>query len=87
MSLALEYRRCATRYFAARAVSATRTGARLAGALAGNVAPLRLVEQADPAPPDESWTRVEPVLSGICGSDLGLLTSQLIKCAAGDFLI
>jgi threonine dehydrogenase-like Zn-dependent dehydrogenase len=76
MSLALEYRRCATRYFAARAVSATRTGARLAGALAGNVAPLRLVEQADPAPPDESWTRVEPVLSGICGSDLGLLTGR-----------
>ena len=76
MSLALEYRRCATRYFAARAVSATRTGARLAGALAGNVAPLRLVEQVDPAPPDESWTRVEPVLSGICGSDLGLLTGR-----------
>ncbi|HEX6401653.1 MAG TPA: zinc-binding dehydrogenase [Pseudonocardiaceae bacterium] len=76
MSLALEYRRCATRYFAARTVSATRPGARLAGALAGNVAPLRLVEQADPAPPDESWTRVEPALSGICGSDLGLLTGR-----------
>ena len=30
MSLALEYRRCATRYFAARTVSATRPGARLA---------------------------------------------------------
>jgi threonine dehydrogenase-like Zn-dependent dehydrogenase len=76
MSLALEYRRCATRYFAARAISVTRTGARLAGALAGNVAPLRLVEQVDPTPPDESWTRVEPVLSGICGSDLGLLTGR-----------
>ncbi|MCA1820857.1 MAG: zinc-binding dehydrogenase [Pseudonocardia sp.] len=76
MSLALEYRRCATRYFAARAVSATRTGARLAGALAGNVAPLRLVEQVDPTPPDESWSRVEPALSGICGSDLGLLTGR-----------
>ena len=76
MSLALEYRRCATRYFAARTISATRPGARLAGALAGNVAPLRLIEQADPAPPDESWTRVEPALSGICGSDLGLLTGR-----------
>ncbi|MBV8996232.1 MAG: zinc-binding dehydrogenase [Pseudonocardiales bacterium] len=76
MNLALEYHRCPTRYFAARAVSATRTGARLAGALAGNVAPLRLVEQADPALPDESWTRVEPALSGICGSDLGLLTGR-----------
>ena len=76
MNLALEYHRCATRYFAARAVSATRTGARLAGALAGNVAPLRLIEQADPVPPDESWARVEPGLSGICGSDLGLLTGR-----------
>ncbi|HXT43609.1 MAG TPA: zinc-binding dehydrogenase [Pseudonocardiaceae bacterium] len=76
MNLALEYHRCPTRYFAARAVSTTRTGARLAGALAGNVAPLRLVEQADPAPPDDSWTRVEPALSGICGSDLGLLTGR-----------
>jgi threonine dehydrogenase-like Zn-dependent dehydrogenase len=76
MSLALEYRRCATRYLAARAVSYTRTGARLAGALAGNVAPLRLVEQVDPTPPDESWSRVEPALSGICGSDLGLLTGR-----------
>lgn len=76
MNLALEYHRCATRYFAARAVSGTRAGGRLAGVLAGNVAPLRLVEQADPAPPDESWTRVEPILSGICGSDLGLLTGR-----------
>lgn len=76
MNLALEYHRCATRYFAARAVSATRPGARLAGTLAGNVAPLRLVEQPDPAPPDESWTRVEPVLAGICGSDLSLLTGR-----------
>ncbi|HKS51162.1 MAG TPA: zinc-binding dehydrogenase [Pseudonocardiaceae bacterium] len=76
MNLALEYHRCAPRYFAARAVSATRAGGRLAGALAGNVAPLRLVERADPVPPNESWTRVEPVLSGICGSDLGLLTGR-----------
>ncbi|MGH3720823.1 MAG: zinc-dependent alcohol dehydrogenase [Pseudonocardiaceae bacterium] len=76
MSLALQYHRSAGRYFAARAVSASRAGGRLAGALAGNVAPLRLVEQADPVPSDESWIRVEPVLSGICGSDLGLLTGR-----------
>jgi len=76
VSLALQYHRCAGRYFAARAVSATRAGGRLAGTLANTVAPLRLVEQADPAPPDESWTRLEPVLSGICGSDLGLLTGR-----------
>lgn len=76
MNLALEYHRSATRYFTARAVSATRTGGQLGGAVAGKVAPLRLVEQADRVPPDESWTRVEPVLSGICGSDLGLLTGR-----------
>lgn len=76
MNLALEYHRSAGRYFAARAVSGTRTGARLAGALANTVAPLRLVEQADPVPADESWARVEPALSGICGSDLGLLTGR-----------
>ncbi len=76
MNLALEYHRSAGRYFAARAVSSTRTGGRLAGALASNMAPLRLVEKIDPVPGDESWTRVEPVLSGICGSDLGLLTGR-----------
>ena len=76
MSLALQYHRSAGRYFAARAVSGTRAGGRLAGALASNVAPLRLVEQADPVPIDDSWSRIEPVLSGICGSDLGLLTGR-----------
>jgi threonine dehydrogenase-like Zn-dependent dehydrogenase len=76
MNRALEYHRSAGRYLAARAVSATRAGGRLAGALAGNVAPLRLVDRSDPRPPGESWTRVEPVLSGICGSDLGLLTGR-----------
>lgn len=76
MSLALQYHRSAGRYFAARAVSATRAGGRLAGALAGNVAPLRLVDQTDLRPAGESWCRVEPVLSGICGSDLGLLTGR-----------
>lgn len=76
MNLAVEYHRSAGRFFAARAISGTRAGGRLAGALANTVAPLRLAEQADPVPVDESWTRVEPVLSGICGSDLGLLTGR-----------
>jgi threonine dehydrogenase-like Zn-dependent dehydrogenase len=76
MNLALEYHHSAGRYFAARAISSTRTGGRLAGVLAGNIAPLRLVEQTDPVPSDESWTRIEPVLSGICGSDLSLLTGR-----------
>ncbi|HZA18540.1 MAG TPA: zinc-binding dehydrogenase [Pseudonocardiaceae bacterium] len=76
MNLTLQYHRSAGRYFAARAVSGTRAGSRLAGALAGNMAPLRLVEQPDPDLPSESWSRIEPVLSGICGSDLSLLTGR-----------
>ena len=76
MNLTLQYHRSAGRYFAARAVSSTRAGSRLAGAVAANMAPLRLVEQVDPVPPGASWSRVEPVLSGICGSDLGLLTGR-----------
>lgn len=76
MSLALQYHRSVGRYVAARAVSASRVGGRLAGALAGNVAPLRLVDQDDPRPDGDAWCRVEPVLSGICGSDLGLLTGR-----------
>jgi threonine dehydrogenase-like Zn-dependent dehydrogenase len=76
MNRALQYHRSGGRYLAARAVSGTRAGGRLAGALAGNVAPLRLVDQSDPRPPGDAWTRVEPALSGICGSDLGLLTGR-----------
>ena len=76
MNLTLQYHRSAGRYFAARAVSGTRAGSRLAGVLAGNMAPLRLVEQPDPDLPSESWSRIEPVLSGICGSDLSLLTGR-----------
>ncbi|MGH3794402.1 MAG: zinc-dependent alcohol dehydrogenase [Pseudonocardiaceae bacterium] len=76
MSLALQYHRSAGRYLAARAVSSTRAGGRFAGALAGNVAPLRLVDQTDPRPGGQAWVRVDPVLSGICGSDLGLLTGR-----------
>jgi threonine dehydrogenase-like Zn-dependent dehydrogenase len=76
VNLTLQYHRSAGRYFAARAVSGTRAGSRLAGALAGNMAPLRLVEQPDPDLPSESWSRIEPVLSGICGSDLSLLTGR-----------
>jgi threonine dehydrogenase-like Zn-dependent dehydrogenase len=44
--------------------------------VAGNMSPLRLVNLPAPDVPDEGWTRVAPILSGICGSDLGLLTGQ-----------
>jgi threonine dehydrogenase-like Zn-dependent dehydrogenase len=76
MILALEYQRSPARYLAARAVTSTGPGSRLAGMIAGNVAPLRLVNRPAPDLPGPGWARVAPRLSGICGSDLGLLAGQ-----------
>lgn len=76
MNLTLEYHRSPVRYLANRAVTSTRVGARASGALAANLSPLRLVNRPDPRPPGEGWGRVRPILSGICGSDLGLLTGR-----------
>jgi threonine dehydrogenase-like Zn-dependent dehydrogenase len=44
--------------------------------IAGNLSPLRLVNRAAPERPGPGWTRVSPLLSGICGSDLALLTGR-----------
>lgn len=76
MSLSLQYRRSAPRFLAARAITGTRVGGRWSGTLAGNIAPLRLVDRPEPELPGQGWTRVAPVLSGICGSDLSLLTGR-----------
>ncbi|PSK96062.1 threonine dehydrogenase-like Zn-dependent dehydrogenase [Haloactinopolyspora alba] len=76
MILSLEYRHSPARYLASRTVTATKAGSRLAGMVAGNMSPLRLINLAAPVPPDEGWTRVAPRLSGICGSDLGLLMGR-----------
>lgn len=71
MIVALELYRSRSRYVAARAV-----GGRTPGALAGPMAPLRLVNRPDPAPPGPGWARLRPRLSGICGSDLATLSGQ-----------
>src|SRR5262245_32710255 len=76
MILTLEYHRSATRYLAGRGITGTKIGSRASGAVAANVAPLRLLNRPDPTPPGPEWTRVRPLLSGICGSDLGLLTGR-----------
>jgi threonine dehydrogenase-like Zn-dependent dehydrogenase len=68
MALALELFRSAPRYLAARTV-----GSRAPGLVAGPLAPLRLATLKDPVPRNESWARVKPVLSGICGSDLATI--------------
>jgi threonine dehydrogenase-like Zn-dependent dehydrogenase len=76
MILALEYQRSPARYMVARSVTSTALGSRLAGMVAGNVAPLRLMNRPPPDLPGPGWTRVAPRLAGICGSDLGLLAGQ-----------
>src|SRR5262249_17801710 len=45
-------------------------------AIAANLSPLRLITRPEPRPPAAGWTRVRPFLSGVCGSDLGLLTGR-----------
>lgn len=76
MILSLQYQRSPARYLASRGVTSTKVGRRFSGMVAGNISPLRLVNLPVPDRPDESWTRVKPLLSGICGSDLGLLSGQ-----------
>lgn len=68
MMLALEMYRSLPRYLAARAV-----GGRVPGILTGPAAPVRLINRKEPRPPAAGWARVKPILSGICGSDLGAL--------------
>jgi threonine dehydrogenase-like Zn-dependent dehydrogenase len=76
MILALEYQRSPGRYLVARGVTSSAVGGRLAGMVAGNVAPLRLLNRPEPEVPGPGWTRLSPRLSGVCGSDLGLLVGQ-----------
>lgn len=71
MIVALELYKSVSRYMAARAV-----GGRVPGALAGPMAPLRLVNRPDPVPPGPGWARLRPRLAGICGSDLATLSGQ-----------
>ena len=40
------------------------------------LSPLQLEDAPDPKLPTSNWVRVKPLLSGICGSDLGTLSSE-----------
>jgi threonine dehydrogenase-like Zn-dependent dehydrogenase len=68
---ALEVFRSTPRYAAARAA-----GGRMPGLLVGAMAPVRLVTADRPARPGPGWASARPVLSGICGSDLGVVTGS-----------
>jgi threonine dehydrogenase-like Zn-dependent dehydrogenase len=69
--LALRYRKSVPRYLLMRAGAK-----RIRGLDTGRLSPLRLEEVPEPALPTPEWVRVRPLLSGICGSDLGTLASQ-----------
>jgi threonine dehydrogenase-like Zn-dependent dehydrogenase len=68
---ALLYSKSVPRYLLMRAAAK-----RMAGATTGRLSPLQLKEVSEPALPTPEWVRVRPLLSGICGSDLGTLTSE-----------
>jgi threonine dehydrogenase-like Zn-dependent dehydrogenase len=54
-----------------------RAGAkRIKGLETGRFSPLQLNEAPDPNLPTPDWVRVKPLLSGICGSDLGTLSAE-----------
>lgn len=42
----------------------------------GRFSPLQLEEVPEPSLPVPGWVRIKPLLSGICGSDLGTLSSE-----------
>jgi threonine dehydrogenase-like Zn-dependent dehydrogenase len=66
----LLFERSIPRYAAARVVSSFGSG-RGAG-----LGPLRLVERDAPEVPAPGWVHVDPLLSGICGSDLATLDGR-----------
>jgi threonine dehydrogenase-like Zn-dependent dehydrogenase len=66
----LLFERSLPRFAAARLASSFGSGR---GAAVG---PLRLLEHDAPALPGEGWVHVDPVLSGICGSDLATLDGR-----------
>ncbi|QYJ15270.1 L-threonine 3-dehydrogenase [Rubrobacter xylanophilus DSM 9941] len=68
---ALVYRKSIPRYLLMR------VGAkRVRGLDTGRLSPLQLEEVPEPELPGPGWVRVRPLLGGICGSDLGTLSSE-----------
>ena len=69
--LALQYRKSVPRYLLMRAGAK-----RVKGLDTSRLSPLQLEEVAEPELPTPDWVRVRPLLSGICGSDLGTLSAE-----------
>ena len=56
--------------------AASRLASTLGSGRGAAIGPLRLVDTEPPELPGPRWTRVEPLLSGICGSDLATLDGR-----------
>jgi threonine dehydrogenase-like Zn-dependent dehydrogenase len=69
--LALRYKKSVPRYLLMRAGAK-----RIKGLQTSRFSPLQLEEIPEPKLPTPEWVRVRPLLSGICGSDLGTLSSE-----------
>lgn len=69
--LALRYGKSVPRYLLVRAAAG-----RVKNVETSRFAPLELKDVPEPAPPTPEWVRVKPLLSGICGSDLGTISSE-----------
>src|ERR687894_2309593 len=69
--LALRYNKSVPRYLLMRAGAK-----RIRNLETSRLSPLKLEEIAEPKLPTPEWVRVRPLLSGICGSDLGTLSSD-----------
>lgn len=76
--LALQMYQSPAKYVAGRALTAASGVLRstLPGLRIGPMVPLRLAQLDEPAINRPGWARVRPRLSGICGSDLGMLTGS-----------
>jgi threonine dehydrogenase-like Zn-dependent dehydrogenase len=68
---ALVYRKSIPRYLLMRAASK-----RIKTLETGRFSPLQLEEIQEPGLPTPEWVRIRPLLSGICGSDLGTLSAE-----------
>jgi threonine dehydrogenase-like Zn-dependent dehydrogenase len=67
---ALRFSRSLPRFAAARVAGSVTPGG------GARVGPLALVEGPDPSEPGPNWKRVQPILAGICGSDLATVAGK-----------